>query len=308
MRHIVTKEGIKPDPSKAEKMDKYPSPTDATQVRQFLGLASYYRHFVPDFSKIASPLHNLLKRDATFQWTTECQAAFDTLKKLVVNAPILAYPQFQSEYPFILETDASAKGLGAVLAQLQADRKVHPIAFASRLLSVHKRNYGISELKTLGLVWATKILRAYLLGHWCVVFTDYAACTSLLKSPNPLSKLARWAMAIQELDLDIRHRSGKSNVVADAQSRNPAPVAVFQIVAHSLSSDVPTCESDIGRLQQEDPDISPILQYLESGALPPDDEQARKLILLAPNFDIMDRVLYFESPADPGLWRIAVPD
>lgn len=145
----MTKEGIKPDPSKAEKMDKYPSPTDATQVRQFLGLASYYRHFVPDFSKIASPLHNLLKRDATFQWTTECQAAFDTLKKLVVNAPILAYPQFQSEYPFILETDASAKGLGAVLAQLQADRKVHPIAFASRLLSVHKRNLESIMVKVL---------------------------------------------------------------------------------------------------------------------------------------------------------------
>ena len=99
MGHLITKDGIKPDPSITEKMDKCPSPTDVAQVRQFLGLASYYQRFVPDFAKIASPLHSLLKRDATFEWTTECQAAFETLKKLLVNAPILAYPQFQSNYP-----------------------------------------------------------------------------------------------------------------------------------------------------------------------------------------------------------------
>ena len=307
--HIVTKNGIKPDPSKTEKMDNYPSPTDVGQVRQFLGLASYYRRFVPEFSKIASPLHSLLKHDATFQWTTECQAAFEELKRLLVNAPILAYPQFQSDYPFILETDASQKGLGAVLAQQQADGKVHPIAFASRSLNVHERNYGISELETLGLVWAAKIFRAYLLGHRCVVFTDHAACTSLLNSPNPSSKLARWAMAIQELDLDIRHRSGKSNVVADALSHNPVPVTnIFQLVARSLSLDLPSCEGDIGKLQREDSELSPILQYLESGILPSDNEQARKLTLQESNFDVVDGVLYFESPANPGQWRIAVPE
>ena len=146
-----------------------------------------------------------------------------------------------------------------MLAQQQADGKVHPIVFASRLLSVHECHYGISELETLGLVWATKIFRAYLLGHRCVVFTDHAAYTSLLNSPNPSSKLAHWAMVIQELNLDIRHRSSKSNVVANALSRNPVPVAdVFQIVAHSLSPDLPTC-GDIGKLQREDPELSPYL-------------------------------------------------
>ena len=196
-----------------------------------------------------------------------------------------------------------------MLAQQQADGKVHPIAFASRSLTVHERNYGISELETLGLVWAAKIFRAYLLGHRCVVFTDHAACTSLLNSPNPSSKLARWAMAIQELDLDIRHRSGKSNVVADALSRNPVPVTnVFQLVARSLATDLPCCEGDIGKLQREDSELSPILQYLENGILPADDEQARKLTLQESNFDVVDGVLYFESPADPGQWRIAVPE
>ena len=157
----------------------------------------------------------------------ESENAFNKLKQLLVSAPVLAYPRFQSGYPFIVETDASTSGLGAVLAQQQDDGNVHPIAFASRSLSKHEQNYGITELETLGLVWAVKLFRPYILGHHCVVFTDHAACTSLLNSNNPSSKLARWAMAIQELDLDIRHRSGKSNLVADALSRNPAPLQAY---------------------------------------------------------------------------------
>ena len=160
--HVVTKQGIRPDPGKVITVKEYPVPIDATQVRQFLGLTSYYRRFVPDFSKIAAPLHCLLKKDALFQWTNECQEAFERLKSSIVTSPVLAYPQFKSEHPFIVETDASARGLGAVLAQQQPDGQVHPIAFASRSLTPPELNYGITELETLGLVWAMKIFRAYL--------------------------------------------------------------------------------------------------------------------------------------------------
>ena len=306
--HVVTRHGIHPDPTKTEKMRKYPVPLDVSQTRQFLGLASYYRRFVPEFSKIASPLHSLLKQDAVFCWTTECQQAFDQLKRLLVNAPVLAYPQFQSGHPFIVETDASLKGLGAVLAQQQADDKVHPIAFASRSLSFHERNYGITELETLGLIWAAKLFRPYLLGHHCVVFTDHSACTSLLSSPHPSSKLARWAMAIQVLDLDIRHRSGKSNCVADALSRNPVPVAsALQIGTEGPVMEPPGHESDIGKLQRGDEELSPIFRYLEDDVLPSDDKQARKLVMEKPNFELIEGVLYNENPAVPGYLRIAVP-
>ena len=183
--YIVTREGIVPDQAKTEKILSYPVPVDVARVRQFLGLASYYRHFVPGFAKAAAPLHALLKKDANFHWTQQCQESFDHLKELLVTPPVLAYPQFQSEHPFILETDASTEGLGAVLAQQQSDGKVHPIAYASRSLNPHERNYGITELETLGLVWAVKTFRAYLLGHHCVVYTDHSACTSLLKQNTP---------------------------------------------------------------------------------------------------------------------------
>ena len=119
-----------------------------------------------------------------------------------------------------METDASTLGIGAVLVQKQQDGYVHPVAYASRTLNLHEHNYAITELETLALVWALKQFRPYILGHHCTVFTDHSACSSLLKSPNPSAKLARWAMSIQDLDLDIKYRSGKTNVNADALSRN----------------------------------------------------------------------------------------
>ena len=171
-----------PDQAKTEKILSYPVPVDVTRVRQFLGLASYYRRFVPGFAKAAAPLHALLKKDAKFYWTEHSQESFDCLKKLLVTTvtPVLAYPQFQSEHPFILETDANTEGLGAVLAQQQSDGKVHPIAYASRSLNPHEHNYGITELETLGLVWAVKVFVPIYL-----VYTDHSACTSLLNAKHP---------------------------------------------------------------------------------------------------------------------------
>ena len=142
-----------------------------------------------------------------------------------MSAPVLAYLQFNSEHPFILETHANAKGLSAVLAQQQEDDKVHPIAFASRSHNAQERNYGITEMETLAVVWAAKLFRPYLMGHHCEAITDHANCTSLLSQRNPSPKLARWAMCIQELDLKIHHRLEKSNLVADALPRHPLPVA-----------------------------------------------------------------------------------
>ena len=128
------------------------------------------------------------------------------LRKLLTSAPVLVYPDFR--IPFILETGASITGLGAVLAQKQADGLVRPIAYASRTLQDHEKRHGITELEGLGVVWAVKHFWPYLYGHHCDIYTDHEEFKSLLNTPRPPEKLARWGMAIQELDLRILHHTG----------------------------------------------------------------------------------------------------
>ena len=198
-----------------------------------------------------------------------------------MTAPVLAYPQFGLNKSFILETDASGSRLGAVLSQEQVDGHLHPIAYASRSLHKHEQNYAISELETLGLVWSVKHFRVYLLGHPCTVCTDHSACVSLLNTPKPSAKLARWAMTVQEFDPTIKHRAGRKNQRADALSRNPVvtegeatvnTVATKEDSSHEPRSDsipLPDKEqqqlAEIHRLQREDPELLAIFIYLEGG-------------------------------------------
>ncbi len=177
--HVISASGIKPDPSKTAEVKAFPVPSDVTAVRQFIGLASYYRRFVPSFASIAAPLRVLTKKNAIFNWTSECQTAFDHLKDLLVTAPVLAYPRFGPDAEFTLETDASGVGLGAVLSQKQEDDQLHPIAYASLALDPNERNYAITELETLAVVWAARKFRPYLLGHHTTVLTDHSVCFCL---------------------------------------------------------------------------------------------------------------------------------
>ena len=219
--HMISAQGVRPDPAKTEKVKSFPVPHDVTSVRQLIGLASYYRRFAPSFASIASPLRALTKKNTKFSWTPECQVAFDKLKELLVSAPVLAYPRFGLGVEFILETDASGVGLGAVLSQTQDDGQLHPIAYASRSLDCSERNYSITELETLAVVWAARYFRPYLLGHRTIVFTDHSACVSVLSTARPSGKIARWALTVQELNLTLKYRAGKLNSNADALSRNP---------------------------------------------------------------------------------------
>ena len=131
---------------------------------------------MPDFAKEAGPLHMLTRANVQFVWSESCQEAFGRLKELLISPPVLAYPDFLK--PFMLHTDASGKGLGAVLEQEQADGKNHPIAYASRTLSPHEQWYGITELETLAVMWSLRHFHAYLYGHKCVVYTDHSPVKS----------------------------------------------------------------------------------------------------------------------------------
>ena len=157
--HVVGKDGVKPDPKKVEKIENYPIPKNIRELRGALGLFSYYRRFIENFSKIADPLYELLKKDITYIWTESQQEAFEFLKKKLTTAPIIQYPDF--ERPFFLYTDASGTGIGAVLAQ-KNDKLEHVIAYASRTLNPAEKNYGVTELECLAIVWAVKYFRHYL--------------------------------------------------------------------------------------------------------------------------------------------------
>ena len=331
--HIISENGIEVDPDKVEKVREYPVPGNLKTLQQFLGLASYYRRFISNFSKIANPLHCLTRKDAPFIWSDSCQESFDMLKKMLTSTPVLTFPNFQQ--PFILETDASGLGLGAVLAQKQEDGSIHPIAYASRGLQKHERNYSVCELEALAVVWATKHFHVYLYGHHCTVFTDHCALKSLLNTPHPSGKLARWGLALQELDLDIQYRSGKLNTNADVLSRLPLPdqlATEYNPEALSLLVDHATTESDSKapnhlmakveaepvteeaeappdnwqKLQRDDDAYAPTIAYLESNTLPPDSKLAKKLVLTTSQFSLLDGVLYHVQP--DGRLMLAVPE
>ena len=164
----------------------------------------------------------MTREDIDFQWTNSCDVAFQHLKQCLVSCPVLAYPKFDEN--FALEADASVMGLGAVLAQRHSDDFAHPIAYASRVLSPLERNYGITDLETLTVVWALSHFHHYVYGHKVTVITDHTAIKAILDASNPSGRHARWwtrvfGQGIKEVS--IVHRAGKENAAADALSRSP---------------------------------------------------------------------------------------
>ena len=200
--HVISKEGVYPDPEKISAIQEYPVPRTVKEVRAFLGLANYYRKFVQDFAKIAGPLHSLTKKGTAFRWTHECQTAFDRLKEALTNAPILAYPDFTLE--FTLATDASDEGLGYVLGQVQTGREV-VIGYDGRKLIPAEKNYSVTEREALALISGIRHCRSYLYGVHFKVFTDHSAVRWLMQLKEPSGRLARWALLLKQYDLTIIH-------------------------------------------------------------------------------------------------------
>jgi len=216
--HIVGQGGIRPDPAKIEKIKNLKQPINVKGVRSVLGLCSYYRRFIKGFSKIAKPMNELLQKDKKFEWTEKQQEAFETLKSKLIEQPILAYPDFTKE--FILITDASGMGLGAVLSQLNDKNKETVIAYASRSLTPAEKNYPITEQECLAIVWGIGHFHKYLVGQKFTVITDHSALKAIKDTRIPkVGRRARWTLELQQYDFDIKHRSGKTNGNADALSR-----------------------------------------------------------------------------------------
>ncbi|KAG1131334.1 hypothetical protein G6F37_013455 [Rhizopus arrhizus] len=215
--YIVTKEGLQTDPGKIQKIVEYPQPKTIKQVRGFLGLASYYRRFIKNFATIARPLHDQTKTTKKVPWTSKTTESFEMLKKLLTTAPILSRPDFNE--PFLLVTDASKLGLGAILTQLDENGHEHPIIYASRGLKSTESNYAPTKLECLAVIWAVKMFRPYLLGKKFTIITDHSALNGLLKTPNPTGIIARWITILSEYEFEIKYRPGRINESADFLSR-----------------------------------------------------------------------------------------
>jgi len=188
--HIVSADGVRTDPAKTEKVAQWPIPTSRREVQQFLGLANYYWRFVKDFASITKPLHRLTEKTAKFEWTDECLAAFKELRNKLTTAPVLAFPDYNR--PFLLDTDASNSGIGAVLSQLQDDGTERVIAYASRLLTKPERRYCVTRRELLAVVTFTQHFRPYLLGRQFLLRTDHGSLTWLWSFKEPEGQLARW--------------------------------------------------------------------------------------------------------------------
>jgi transposase InsO family protein len=228
--HIVSKEGIAVDPSKIIRVVEWPTPADAGQLSSFLGLASYYRKFIPNFAAIAAPLHaksairnTTGKPEAKWVWDAKAEEAFQLLKSTLTVAPVMAFPDFSKE--FVLEVDASLSGLGACLGQEDSAGRLHPIAYASRCLRGAERSYpdySSFKLELLALKWAvTDKFREYLLGQRCIVWTDNNPLVYLTTAKLGATE-TRWASQLAMFNLEIRYRTGKTNRCADALSRFPS--------------------------------------------------------------------------------------
>ncbi|GKA63307.1 putative reverse transcriptase domain-containing protein [Tanacetum coccineum] len=210
--HVIDSKGIHVDPAKIESIKDWASPKSPTEIRQFLGLAGYYRRFIEGFSKIAKPMTKLTQKKVKFVWGDKQEAAFQLLKQKLCSAPILALPEGSED--FIAYCDASKKGLGAVLMQRE---KV--IAYASRQLKIHEKNYTTHDLELGAVVFALKIWRHYLYGTKCTVFTDHKSLQHILNQKELNMRQRRWLELLSDYDCEIRYHPGKANVVADALSR-----------------------------------------------------------------------------------------
>ncbi|KAL7289564.1 hypothetical protein TKK_0016535 [Trichogramma kaykai] len=271
--HIISEKGVEPDPSKVSAVSNFPRPKNRMNIKQFLGLAGYYRRFVKDFAKIAKPLTGLLKADIPWDWTTAQEEAFGEIKQILSSAPLLQYPDFNR--PFIVTTDASDFAVGGILSQGKVGSDL-PIAYTSRSLTDAEVNYSTIEKELLGIVNAVQQFRPYLYGRKFQIVTDHKPLLWLHNLKSPTSRLARWRERLHDFDYEMIHKPGRKNANADALSRNP--------VTSSASYSNDDVEHEIGRV------------FFILRPTPPESDSERDYALHRQNNGLQGMQLAIEAP------------
>ncbi|GBG61232.1 hypothetical protein CBR_g19764 [Chara braunii] len=255
--HVISGDGLAPEAAKIAAIQDWPQPQTVRDVRSFLGLASCYRKFVRNFSAVAAHLTNITKKDTAFLWSLHCQMTFARLKQALTRAPVLKLPD--PTLPFVLTTDASQYGIGAVLQQDDGNG-LRPVEFMSKKIKTHKLQDSTYEKELYALVSALKHWKHFLLGRHFKIFSDHSTL-QWLKSQGELNdKLACYIQFIDLFDLELKHKKGCYNKVADALSRKPDSFALISST-HSFGEEV---RQTITRLLPQDPTYGPIIRNLQA--------------------------------------------
>ncbi|CAB0002844.1 unnamed protein product [Nesidiocoris tenuis] len=310
----VNVDGISVDPEKSEAVTNYPPPRNITELRRFLGMAGWYRRFIPDFSSISVPLTSLLGKKRDWKWSKEQDRAFNRLKSALTSAPVLARPNF--ELPFTLQTDASQNGIGAALTQVH-DGEERVITYCSRSLSSAERNYSVTEKECLAIIFGIEKNRQYLEGAEFKVITDHSCLKWLLNLKSPTGRLARWILRLQPYNYSVEYRKGKFNCVADALSRIPSSQEeCLTAITRSAAAAAAKSPSSADEIPTDDP-----VPTLPQPPTQKDEWYERKLYRVQnqpddhPDWKIEDGQLYYcrksfakgelQDPSDN--WKLVVP-
>lgn len=238
--HVLSEDGLSPEPKKLLAVREFPQPTSVKNVRQFLGLSGYYRRFIKDFGKIAKPLTKLLQKDVPFEWDEDADRAFQMLKDALCEAPVLAFPKLGE--PYNITTDASGFAVGGVLSQgpIGKDR---PIAYTSRVLRGPELKYEIYEKEALAILHSVKKFRTYVYGRKITIITDHQALV-WFKSADLNTRVLKWRFRLSKYDYEIIYKPGKLNSNADALSRNPPAISNVNVVTRAQGRKAIEAEED----------------------------------------------------------------
>jgi hypothetical protein len=243
----INQEGIRPGKTKITAVTNFPTPKTIHELRQFLGLTSYFRKFIKNHALIVEPLSKLLRKNSSWKWSEEQDAAFEHIKKLSTSRPLLVI--YDPNHETQLHTDASSKGIASILLQ-KFENELKPVMYYSRATSKEEANFHSYELETLAVVESIKRFRVYLTGIHFIIVTDCSAVRSTFTKMDLLPRIARWWLSVQDFDFIIQHRPGDKMKHVDALSRNVLPI--------SHTDDWILC------IQMQDPSLKLIIDKLNS--------------------------------------------
>ena len=301
LRHKISATGLEVDQSKVSIIKTLAPPTTVKEVRSFLGHAGFYRRFIKDFSKIARPLCRLLEKDTRFNFDDSCKADFEEIKIKLVQAPLMAAPEW--DHGFEIMCDASDFAMGAVLGQ-RKEKIFRTIYYASRTFNEAQENYSTTEKEMLAIVFACEKFRQYILGSHVIIHTDHAAIKYLLSKKEAKPRLIRWVLLLQEFDLEIKDKKGCDNVIADHLSRVEGSNAEEEKVI--LTENFP--DEQLFKVSFQLPWYADIVNYLACGVVPSEFSYPQKRKLRTDSrYYIWDDPLLFKRGADMIIRR-CVPE